>query len=244
MTDDKKKLSLINTLVHEQQHKIFVLNKFKDLIAILDQSYELFLMCVEEAKKKHDLDCDALYHRVFLQICMKFNSDLRIAYRAIMYGWYGSAEALFRDFGDGINKIIYISEFRDGAQKIDNGKLKYQDISKILKKEKIPTPLSQKAWGKLSQMKHADGNSIWAYGELSRFPVMLRFIPTIFAAIIESLFIFLIALLVELISWFHNHYWNSYNEEFPDPFFKKTLEGLQQKMRELMASDLMKKTPS
>ncbi|UCE67720.1 MAG: hypothetical protein JSU85_06860 [Candidatus Zixiibacteriota bacterium] len=222
----------------EGKHKDFIFNKFKDLLELFERSYNLFLTSIYEAKQKIDEGLNDSYHRIYIVMGMKINSDARILFHSILNGWYATAESLFRDINDCIIKIIYTTYSPNEAEKIIQNKITTEKIRKSLKKKKIPMPLSEEGWGKISQMKHGDGKFIFAYGDLSKEDYMLRFYPTVFAYLIENLFIYSIALLVNTCEYFDRFFSNKYDRKYSNDQFATELDILRTKIKEIMNDQL------
>lgn len=218
----------------EIQHREFVDSKFSDLINLYDRSYGLFLKSIYLAKEIINSVGEDNVLKIFIEIGMKINSDSRVLFYSIVNGWYATAESLFRDINDCIIKLELLNYFPDKATDIIENKLKTRQIRKILKDKKIPMPLGDEAWGKISQMKHAEGKWIFTYGEFWKGDSQLRFYPTVFAFLIEALFIFAIALILNSCEYFSIYFKKKFGEDALDSGYASELSNLVQIMKEKM----------
>jgi hypothetical protein len=124
MMDDKRHfMTGMNVIAHEYRHKAFVEKKFKDFVNLFDEAYDLFLISLYESRLKYEEGKDKAFHQLYLRMSMKLNSDVRTVYWAIHYSWYATAEAMFREFCNALNKIIFAVTFPDQALKVGQGKL-------------------------------------------------------------------------------------------------------------------------
>ena len=237
MEKEIKLLDQLNVLSNESNHKVFVYHRFKDRIELYERSYDVFLHSINESKIKFDEQKDRSFHEAYLRLCMKINCDIRTVYHAIVNGWYGTAEGLFRELYDAIIKIIYIANFSKDAQKTLQGKLKTEKIRSILKNKSIQTPLSDKGWGKLSQMKHAEFGQDWAYGDLYNSEILLRYYPNINASYINDLFVYASGLLIYTSSSYRDFHISKYGENFYIPTFLKSLSILEKRIMELFKAE-------
>ncbi|MFH1701000.1 MAG: hypothetical protein ABIE07_10465 [Candidatus Zixiibacteriota bacterium] len=217
-----------NIDILECDHKSYVLQEYSTLNMIFKDAYLLFIECVNESQIQLKNGNEKLFNRIFLMQTNKANGDIRTIYHALLNGYYATAESLFREVNDSIEKIAFASQFPHEMEYLLKGKLKSKEVRKRLKKENIPTVISNKGWGKISQMKHAEFSQIANYGQKVNNYSILKFHPTVDDNYIDGVFIMLIGFLSSICAHYYE-YVNSIIDEKPGIIdFEKRIKKLSQ----------------
>jgi hypothetical protein len=222
----------------EEKHRDYVLTRFGDFIGLFEGAFDIFLLSLEESKYCHNAGKNCDYHKVYLSMCMKINSDIRTIYTAIINGWYRTAHTLFRDIHEALLKIAYISSIPEDSALILNGKLRQKDIKKKVREINITPPIADREWIFLSNLKHAEGKQVWAYGQITDNNVDLRFIPTFYAKDVETLFVFSSGLILSSAIYYWNFHVKNYGESFQNPTFSNNLYSYKERINELLKSEI------
>jgi hypothetical protein len=207
-------LIIKNVVAQEAIHKDYVQQVYKDTITIFDSCYSLFLDAINESRFKIKENKDGEFNDVFLRMCMKINADMRVIKYSVEIGWYGTAFCLIREIYDAYNKILLISYHPEYALQISNGKLRNNGVKAALKKHKIQSPVKENIWGMISNVKHAEGQAVLAYGDLSISPLIGRFIPTINDFQIEATFYEACWWMIAVAERMRYYILSKYNREF------------------------------
>jgi hypothetical protein len=215
-----------NVVSQETNHNNYVQQNYKETIAIFESCYSLFLNAVNESLKKIKENIDEDFNDVYLRMCMKINSDLRVIKYSSDMGWYGTAFSIFREISDAYDKILLISYHPEYAIQISNGKIRNSAIRALLKKHNISRPMNEKIWGMISDVKHAEGTAVLAYGDLSKSPLIGRFIPTINDFQIEATYYEACLWIIAVTERMRYYILTKYNGEFNSPDYSKEWERL------------------
>jgi hypothetical protein len=222
----------------EPKHASLVLMKFEELTRHFESSYDLFLISVNESRCQHDLGNEITYNWVFMEMCMKINSDIRVIYSAILSGWYETANALFREVSDTLEKIMFISKYPERAEKIKSGALNQKTVRAILKKAKISPPLGDRAWGQISQSKHAEGGKLGIYGQKTKQGRNIRFLPIPDYDLVEALLIFSIGLLTQVAIEYRDFHIAKYGNIFSISAYASDVDSMALFVKNKMLHDI------
>ena len=216
--------SLINA---EARHREFVYDKFKDKLELLERNTELFFQCLNKAKECIIKREDENYHRVFVTMAMKINSDVRVIFHSVFNGWYGTGYSLIREIDDALIKIIFISRFPNESVKVVNDRINSDTSRKRLKNEKINSQLDHNSWGIISELKHADSEFIWKYGENTSENIKFRFRPNPNDAETEFLLAAASVFLIDVSRYYRKYYLEKYGNKFIDQSFNSSFIHLE-----------------
>jgi hypothetical protein len=210
-------------------------NNAKKLIDLYNRAYNLFgaVICESQEKLLENIDSD--FHKVFLAMCMKINSDIRSIIAITKYGWYATANTLFRDINDALLKIAVIVRFPESAKQIIDGELNYKGINKKAKHAKISPSIFPREWGFLSKIKHAEGDEVLlAYGRHINGQVQFRFLPEINIKEIEYIFTLSSGLLLATADHYRIFHIENYGNNFKVFDFRSDLDSLIKEVKTLM----------
>jgi hypothetical protein len=198
----------------ELQNSKMIEMHFKDSIDLLNDAYNLFLQSILESQNKLGNKIDSNFHKVFLSMCMKINSDARTIMVATRYGWYGTAHTLFREINDALITVALIWKSPDYANRIINGNFHNDEIKQKAKDLGLNSIPDRMAYGRLSNAKHAEGEEILAwYGNNSGANIQ-RFNPTLDEDHVETILLFACGILIHTANYYKEFHMGRYGRDF------------------------------
>ncbi len=219
----------------ENENVSYVEHHFAELIGLYNGSYDIFLKSIihsqEELKRGNDLE----FHKVYLTMGMKINSDVRTIIAAACMGWYGTAHAIFRDINDALLTISLIVREPNYASMIIRGELSNKAIRGYAKEFKIIGALTKRDWGRLSKIKHAEGEEVlkW-YGKNNDSKIQFRLVPEINEIHVKFIFVYACDLLVRAATDYRDFHLSKYGSVFHDSGFLEEIILLNLKIVSLM----------
>ena len=233
---------MINHLaVSEQEirNSKYIDEHFKNQIDLFNRSYDLFLESISESENKLSSNINSDFHKVHLAMCMKINGDVRTILVALRCGWHGTAHTLFRDINDALVTIALITKSPEYAIRIISGKFKNDDIKKKAKEIGVIPPLDKKVYGRLSNIKHAEGEEILAwYGRNVGEKIQLRFFPELDAGHVEIILLFTCGLIIHAAIYYVEYHIGKYGPSFVLPSFEDSLKGIAAEINEPMTKSI------
>ena len=233
---------MINHLAVSEQdirNSKYIDEHFKNQIDLFNRSYDLFLESISESENKLSSNINSDFHKVHLAMCMKINGDVRTILVALRCGWHGTAHTLFRDINDALVTIALITKSPEYAIRIINGKFKNDEIKKEAKKIGIVPPLAKREYGRLSSLKHAEGEEILAwYGRNAGENIQLRFFPTLDAGHTEIILLLTCALIIHTAIYYLEYHIGKYGHSFVLHSFENSVKGIATEINELMTQSM------
>jgi hypothetical protein len=214
----------------ENNNRLIIEKHFPDLVKLFEESYNLLgvAICESQDKLEKEVDCD--FHKVFLTMCMKINSDTRTIISAAGMGWYGTAHTLFRDINDATMKIQFIIKSPENAAKIINGIIKEKDLRKGAGNFGLKPTLFIKEWALLSNIKHAEYKATQSmYGRINIKKDDFRFFPEADDNVVEGIYITAIGLIMLIAVLYRDFHVRRYGDIFQEQGFAKIVESTAKK---------------
>jgi hypothetical protein len=222
----------------EDTNRRLVEERFPELISLFEESYNLFGVAINESQEKLANQIDGDFHKVFLTMCMKINSDIRTIICSAAMGWHGTAQSLFRDINDALMKIQFITKAPENAAQIINGTIKEKDLRKNAKNLGLKPTLFNKEWALLSNIKHAEEEVLAFYGINVCDKIQLRFFPELVNNQIEWVYIVSSGLLIRATCLYYGFHSNKYGDKFGTVGYSDRINTVGKEISLLMAKDI------